>query len=354
MSADPNARSETPDEVEERMRAEWAALCEDPIPVSPEPDRSSTRVLDQDDIDRLLGFDEQPDREDTGLYALANSALVVYERLPQLELLLVRLLQESTTSFRGLLDDNVEFSLDQIAHVRFGDYLNSIPLPAMLAVIEFVEWRRQALLVIDSALIYSLVDVSFGGRRGTAAMRIEGRPYTKVERRVVQHYMEQFCQDLMRAMAPVAPVTLRFVRMETNPRFTISVGRLSEVVVLSKLRVDLEDRGGRIEVVLPMASLEPVRDRLTEPFLLEPDPLWTAHLSREARKALVDLDIIVGQTELSLSAVLALKPGDRIPLPVKVDAERDIRCGDRLVARGVPTENAGWQQIHVTKPLLGA
>ena len=31
------------------------------------------------------------------------------------------------------------------------------------------------LMVVDSAMIYSIVDVLLGGRRGTAAMRIEGR-----------------------------------------------------------------------------------------------------------------------------------------------------------------------------------
>ena len=32
------------------------------------------------------------------------------------------------------------------------------------------------LLTVDSSLIYSTVDVLLGGRRGTAAMRVEGRP----------------------------------------------------------------------------------------------------------------------------------------------------------------------------------
>src|SRR3546814_17628224 len=90
-----------------------------------------------------------------------------------------------TTSLRNFTSDNVEVSLDNITSIRFGDYLNSIPLPAILSVFRAVEWDNYGLLTVDSSLIYSIVDVLLGGRRGTAAMRIEGRPYTTIKRNLV-------------------------------------------------------------------------------------------------------------------------------------------------------------------------
>jgi flagellar motor switch protein FliM len=45
-------------------------------------------------------------------------------------------------------------------------------------------------MVVDSAMIYSIVDVLLGGRRGTAAMRIEGRPYTTIERTLVERLIQ--------------------------------------------------------------------------------------------------------------------------------------------------------------------
>ncbi len=50
----------------------------------------------------------------------------------------------------------------------------------MLAVFKAEEWDNFGLITVDSSLIYSIVDVLLGGRRGTAAMRIEGRPYTTI------------------------------------------------------------------------------------------------------------------------------------------------------------------------------
>src|SRR3954453_1660621 len=139
-----------------------------------------TRVLNQDEIDSLLGFDDGGGSmsDGSGIAAIVNSALVSYERLPMLEVVFDRLVRMMSTSLRNFTSDNVEVSLDNITSIRFGDYLNSIPLPAMLSVFKAEEWDNYGLLTIDSALIYSIVDVLLGGRRGTAAMRIEGRPYT--------------------------------------------------------------------------------------------------------------------------------------------------------------------------------
>ena len=92
----------------------------------------STRVLNQDEIDSLLGFDDEHDEggEKSGIQAILNSALVSYERLPMLEVVFDRLVRLMSTSLRNFTSDNVEVSLDNIASIRFGDYLNSIPLPA--------------------------------------------------------------------------------------------------------------------------------------------------------------------------------------------------------------------------------
>ena len=57
------------------------------------------------------------------------------------------------------------------------------------------ERDNYGLLTVDSAMIYSIVDVLLGGRRGTAAMRIEGRPYTTIERALVERMIEVVLAD---------------------------------------------------------------------------------------------------------------------------------------------------------------
>jgi flagellar motor switch protein FliM len=60
----------------------------------------SERILNQDEIDSLLGFDLSGDggEDRTGIRAIINSALVSYERLPMLEIVFDRLVRLMTTS----------------------------------------------------------------------------------------------------------------------------------------------------------------------------------------------------------------------------------------------------------------
>jgi len=345
---------------DERLAAEWAALAEEGAgggggDDGGEPTGGSTRVLNQDEIDSLLGFDQEGagDNENAGIMALVNSALVNYERLPMLEVVFDRLVRMMSTSLRNFTSDNVEVSLDQISSVRFGDYLNSIPLPAMLSVFKAEEWDNFGLMVIDSALIYSIVDVLLGGRRGTAAMRIEGRPYTTIERNLVERMVHVVLADLSAAFDPLSPVTFRFDRLETNPRFA-TIARPANAAVLVKLRIDMEDRGGRLELLIPYATLEPIRELLLQMFMGEKfgrDSIWETHLATELLVTDVDIKAVLDEMTLPLIDVLHWKVGSRILLNNTPDGSVELRCGDVSMFTGRMGRKGGSIAIRIEKDL---
>ena len=291
----------------------------------------SERVLNQDEIDNLLGFDAGAVGTDerTGIKAIVNSALVSYERLPLLEIVFDRLVRLMTTSLRNFTSDNVEVSLDNVSSVRFGDYLNSIPLPAILAVFRAEELDNYGLMTVDSNLIYSIVDVLLGGRRGTAAMRVEGRPYTTIERSLVQRMLEVVLADLQTAFEPVSKVKFGLDRIEINPRFA-AIARPANAAVLVKLRVDMEDRGGRVELLLPYATLEPIRELLLQMFMGEKfgrDSIWEGHLATELWRTNVDLEAVLDEMPMTLNDVMNLKVGQTLMLNVGPEARIELRCG---------------------------
>ncbi|MBP2298777.1 flagellar motor switch protein FliM [Azospirillum picis] len=339
---------------EERLAAEWAALAEDSGDVG-DMGGGSTRVLNQDEIDSLLGFDQggAGDGDNSGIMALVNSALVNYERLPMLEVVFDRLVRMMSTSLRNFTSDNVEVSLDQISSVRFGDYLNSIPLPAMLSVFKAEEWDNYGLMVVDSALIYSIVDVLLGGRRGTAAMRIEGRPYTTIERNLVERMVHVVLSDLSAAFDPLSPVTFRFDRLETNPRFA-TIARPANAAVLVKLRIDMEDRGGRLELMIPYATLEPVRELLLQMFMGEKfgrDSIWETHLASELMVTDVDLSAVLDEVTMTLHDVLNWRVGTRILLNATPDGSIELRCGDVSMFQGRMGRKGGHIAVRLEKEL---
>jgi len=296
------------------------------------------RVLNQDEIDSLLGFDalEADDSDRTGIRAIVNSALVSYERLPMLEIVFDRLVRLMTTSLRNFTSDNVEVSLDNISSIRFGDYLNSIPLPAILAVFRAPELDNFGLFTIESNLIYSIVDVLLGGRRGTAAMRIEGRPYTTIERSLVQRMIEVVMHDMGQAFEPLSKVNFVLDRLETNPRFA-AIARPANAAILVKLRIDMEDRGGRVELLLPYATLEPIRKLLLQQFMGEKfgrDSIWEGHLATELWQTQIQIDAVLDQQVMSLRDVMNFKVGQTLMLNAAPDSPIELKCGGIPLVKG--------------------
>jgi len=299
---------------------------------------AAERILNQEEIDSLLGFDVNDDQmqDKSGVRAIVNSALVSYERLPMLEIVFDRLVRLMTTSLRNFTSDNVEVSLDNITSIRFGDYLNSIPLPAILAVFRAEELDNYGLFTVDSNLIYSIVDVLLGGRRGTAAMRIEGRPYTTIERTLVQRMTEVILADMKAAFEPLAPVNFSLDRLETNPRFA-AIARPANAAILVKLRIDMEDRGGRTELLLPYATLEPIRKLLLQQFMGEKfgrDSIWEGHLATELWSTRVEIDAILDEQIMPLNKIMNLEVGQTVMLNASPDSKIELRCGNVPLLKG--------------------
>ncbi|MBI1210580.1 MAG: flagellar motor switch protein FliM [Alphaproteobacteria bacterium] len=325
-------------EVEQQGIAESASAEAEGLLADKGDAIGSERVLNQDEIDNLLGFDaSSTDTQDrTGIQAIINSALVSYERLPLLEIVFDRLVRLMTTSLRNFTSDNVEVSLDNISSIRFGDYLNSIPLPAILAVFRAEELDNYGLLTVESNLIYSIVDVLLGGRRGTAAMRIEGRPYTTIERSLVQRMIEVVLADMKAAFEPLSPVTFNLDRLEINPRFA-AIARPANAAVLVKLRVDMEDRGGRVELLLPYATLEPIRELLLQMFMGEKfgrDSIWEGHLATELWSTKLDIEAVLDELPMTLNEVMNFEVGQTLLLNASPSSTVEIRCGGVALLSG--------------------
>jgi len=336
---------------DDAMSAEWAAMLEG----DGSEGATADRVLNQDEIDSLLGFDPNAGgvAELTGVQALINSALVSYERLPMLEIVFDRLVRLATTSLRNFTSDNVEVALDSISSVRFGDYLNSIPLPAILSVIKAEEWDNYGLLTVDSALIYSMIDVLLGGRRVGGAIRVEGRPYTTIEMALARRMIEVILDDTHRAFEPVTEVNFKVERLETNPRFA-AISRPANAAILIELRIEMDDRGGKIEILLPYATIEPIREQLLQMYMGEKfgrDPIWEGHLATEIFAADVEVDAILHEVDLPLSRILNLAPGETVMFERSPNDPIKLRCGGVEITEAIMGHIGNHVSVRVARPL---
>jgi len=294
--------------------------------------------LNSDDISELLGFDlsseEGADR--SGLRALINSALISHRRLPMLDVIFDRTARLMTTSLRQLTNDNVEVSLDDVSSTRFGDFLQSVSSPSVVGVLKAPKLDNYALIVADAGLVYSVVDLLLGGRRGGGVAGAADRGFTTIELALTQRVLSLLASDLTMAFQPVADVEFIIDRLETTPRFA-AVAQDASVCSLAKFRVDIDDRGGRVTILTPHATLEPIYKTLLREFIGEAtanEDLWRSHLSAEVNAAQINLDIVLAEKEITLGELEAFAPGQTLRFNTSAAAPVEIRAGGAVVARG--------------------
>lgn len=311
--------------------------------------------LDQEEVDTIFGFDpEDADQsKQNGVRAIVDSTVVSYERLPMLEIVFDRLVRTLTTTLRGFFSDNVEVSLDDVTSVRFGDYVSSLPLPTILSVFKAEPWENYGLITIDAELIYLVMDVLLGGRRGLSNFRIEGRPYTTVETNLVKRMLDLVLAETEQAFQPLSPVKFIAERIETNPRFA-TITRPANAAILIALVIDLEGRGGRVELLLPYATIEPIRELLLQSYMGEKlgrDHIWEGHLASEIWQAKLDVDAVLHEIEMPVKKVLDLKVGDTLIFDVRGDPVVTLRCGDMLLTQGRIGRMGDNMAVEVAQPL---
>lgn len=284
-----------------------------------------------------------------GIASIVSGGMVYYERLPMLEVVFDRLIRLMTTSMRNFTADNVEINLESITSVRFGDYLNVIPNPAMINVFMAEEWDNHGLIIFDSGLIYTVIDVLLGGRRGHAPIRADNRYYTTIEMNLIEKMVSVILSDLSAAFDPICPVTFRFDRLETNPKFA-TIARPANAAVLIRLSLQLDNRGGEIELVLPYGTLEPIRELLLQNFMGEKfgrDAIWESHLASQLYFTDLEMHAILDQIQVPLSEVLKWEIGSQVLLNATPDSPVKLVCGDHPLFIGHVGRKSGNMAVKV-------
>ncbi len=291
-------------------------------------------AFDQAGIDALFG-DTAPVARKSGLKAVIESNIISHERLPMLEVVCEHMVRSFASSMRNLTTDAIDVSLDELTSIRFGDFMSRLEMPAMIGVFNVPEWDNYGIVTVESSLIYAVVDALLGGRRGGNTRRIEGRAFTTIETTLVSQMLQLALADLAAAFEPIASINMQLERVETSPRFA-AIAEPTNIAAVATFRVDMEGRGGRFSILLPYATMEPVREKLLQRFMgrkVGRGNIWEAHMASELLKTDVSIDVVLGERTLRLEEVGAFKVGQTIALHTAPDDALEVQCGGIALGR---------------------
>lgn len=305
------------------------------------------QVLSQDEVDALLNAVNDEDGDGDGMgddsgggvgfdaidevdeniqpYDLTNQDRVIRGRMPILEIIYERFIRSFRVSLSNSLRKISTISMISTDLLKFGEFVNTLPIPSCMCIMRFNELRGPALVVFESKLAYAIIDSYFGGT-DRPFTKIEGKEFTQIELSFMKKVMDMAIGDLEEAWAPVHRIDAQYLRTEINPQF-VGVVPPSDVIIATTLEVEFESASGTIMIVVPYSTIEPIKQKLSSSFQTDndmADSIWTQALNEHIKQAYATMIVKLGEAEMTVGDLITLEKGDIIPLNQEASGEVSI------------------------------
>jgi len=328
------------------------------------------QVLSQDEVDALLNavnddsessgseasgsLDNSDDngQSDANIqpYDLTNQDRVIRGRMPILEIIYERFIRQFRVSLSNSLRKISTISMISTDLLKFGEFVNTLPIPSCMCIMRFNELRGPALIVFESKLAYAIIDSYFGGT-DRPFTKIEGKEFTSIELSFMRRVMDMAINDLEEAWAPVHRIDAQYVRTEINPQF-VGVVPPSDVIITTTFEVEFESASGTIMVVIPYSTIEPIKQKLSSSYQTDNDvvdTLWTRSMQEHVQHAQATAVVKLGETEMTIGDLVGLQVGDIIPLSQEVSGELDLEIEDAKKLKCLIGVYKGSRAVQITR-----
>jgi len=283
-------------------------------------------VLSQSEVNALIssvqkGSSKPKAPVDTGPddaprpYDLTSNDRIIRGRMPTLDILNQRLARLMRISFFNMFRKGVDVHHDATHLLKYSEFISSVSVPACLNVFRMPPLRNTCLMSVDSALMFGLVDYVFGG--AGSWYKVEGRDYSSIELRLIQQVVSMVLADLGNAWEPVIDVRPEYIRTEVNPQFA-AIAAPTDVTLNIILEVEIEATSkGYVSLLIPYSVIEPIRPLLSSALQTErnqEDNHWRNAIERSLFDLDVDVNVILGETAMTVRDLVQLQAGDTLRL----------------------------------------
>ena len=299
-------------------------------------------VLSQNEIDQLLTAISSGDVPATEEDAISDQRKIkIYDfkrpdKFSKDQIRTVSIMHETfarltTTSLSAQLRTLINVRVASVDQLTYEEFIRSIPNPTTLAVIDMDPLNGSAILEIDPAITFSVIDRLFGGQGEPAKLT---RDLSEIEQSVMENVIVRILSNLRESWGQVVDLRPQLSQIEANPQFAQIVPP-TEMVVLVTLETRVGEVEGMVNLCIPYLTIEPIISKLsahhwysstvragtTENFNV---------LSETIANIEVALTAEIGRTSIPVSEILALKSGDVIRLKeVSLKDELKFKVGDK-------------------------
>ena len=249
--------------------------------------------------------------------------------------------------FEPMLRQSVKVVAEAIAVERFDAWTAARNGDlASATLIGMAPLSGHAVLVLDGALTFRLVDVYFGGP-GLVPNPLPAE-FTATAEAMIHRVATGFAAGMSAAWSELADMGFAVARTETNPAMLPGIDG-EDKMVRARFQLTIgEARPVTIDLLYPAASLKPVSAILSSKVQVrrEPeDPAWQNRLTRAVMGVKMPVRSVLAEPVIPLGQLMSLKAGDIIP--ISFGPEIPLLVSNRTFARGAVGASNGRAAIRV-------
>ncbi|MDD5722896.1 MAG: flagellar motor switch protein FliM [Syntrophales bacterium] len=324
-----------------------------------------SNILSQEEVDALLGgiadgeVVRQPkkvsdsDTSEARPYDLTSHDRTVNVKLPGLNMSSERFVKRFQATLSSLLKRVVSLNILSISMLKYKDFLKTLPIPTSLHVFKMNPLNGEALFVVESRVIFTLVDILFGGT-GRESFKVEGRDFTSIEINLIKRVVLSALSDLEKSWSSLVDIKVVYGRSEINPQFAQIVAPIDSVFIV-KFEMEMEYSSGNMTLCMPYSMFEPIKEKLEMGYTGGVSKVdkggWAPRLKESLKSHEVDVVVELGRTELCGREIINLKEGDVIYLERHFMDGLDIYVEGVQKFKGYPGIYKGNQAVQVSKIL---
>ncbi len=295
-------------------------------------------VLSQDEIDQLLtaissgeieteSVSQTQEQRKIKIYDFKRPDKFSKEQIRTVSIMHETFARLTTTAMSAQLRSLVNVHVASVDQLTYEEFIRSIPNPTTLGIINMDPLKGSAVLEIDPAITFSIIDRLFGGKgEGTKV----NRDLSDIEQSVMENIIVRILGNLREAWSQVIDLRPRLGQIETNPQFAQIVPP-TEMVVLVTLETKVGEVEGMMNFCIPYLTIEPIISKLSAQYMYSSvrSGGTTENLNiLKERLSLIGITVSaeIGNMNLTVRDLLSLQRGDVIRLP-------DVRTGDPMVLK---------------------
>ncbi|MBS1256027.1 MAG: Flagellar motor switch protein FliM [Deltaproteobacteria bacterium] len=280
-------------------------------------------VMSQDEVDALLKGvesdqvvsegeeDEEYDPDDVVSFDLTAQDRIIRGRMPTLEIIHDRFVRLFRLTLSNTLRRVVDINVRSTELIKFGEFIKTMSVPTSMNLFRMTPLRGNSMIVFETKLVFSLVEMFFGAGVETEA-KTEGRDFTEIESRMIKRVIISALEDLQTSWRPVFPVQINYSRTEINPQF-VSIVPQSEIVIVVTFDIEIGRTPMAITICVPYSMIEPIRTRLNAGFQSEQDEkdnTWSNRFKQNLQNVDIELIAKLGEMNISVRDFLNLQKDD--------------------------------------------